>query len=137
MIGAIGGLVMAVVTVFKKEWAAVTAPMYALLEGLVLESASAMFERVYPSMLMQAVALTFGTAFCMLVLYRSGVIRVTQKFTLGVVAATGGIALFYLVTMQLGLFPCVGSDRLREQSPSIGFQLPGGRCRRPQPDSGF
>lgn len=104
MIGALGGFVLALVTVFKKNWAMVTAPMYALLEGLFLGGISAMFESRYHGIAMQSVALTFGTAFCMLMAYRTGLIRATQKFTLGVVAATGAIALFYLVTMVLGFF---------------------------------
>ncbi len=103
-IGAIGGLVVALVTVFKKNWSPVTAPLYALLEGLFLGAMSAMFELRYPGIAIQAVALTFGTCFCMLMAYRSGLIKVTQKFTLGVVAATGGIAVFYLISMVLSLF---------------------------------
>jgi uncharacterized YccA/Bax inhibitor family protein len=104
MIGGIGGFILALVTVFKQNWAMVTAPAYALLEGLFLGGASALFELRFPGIAMQAVALTFGTAFCMLMAYRSGLIRATQKFTMGVVAATGGIAVFYLITMVLGLF---------------------------------
>jgi uncharacterized YccA/Bax inhibitor family protein len=104
MIGAIGGFILALVTVFKQSWAMVTAPAYALLEGLFLGGASALFELRFPGIAMQAVALTFGVAFCMLMAYRSGLIRATQKFTMGVVAATGGIAVFYLITMVLGLF---------------------------------
>jgi uncharacterized YccA/Bax inhibitor family protein len=103
-IGAIGGLIVALVTVFKKEWSSVTAPIYALLEGLVLGGVSAVLEARYPGVPMQAVALTFGTLFALLLAYRSGVIRVTDKFRLGVVAATGGIMVFYLVTMLLGFF---------------------------------
>jgi uncharacterized YccA/Bax inhibitor family protein len=103
-LGAIGGLVAALVTVFKKEWSPVTAPIYALLEGLVLGSLSAMLEVRFPGIAMESVGLTFGTLVVLLLAYRSGLIPVTQKFKLGVVAATGGIALLYLVTMILGLF---------------------------------
>ena len=103
-IGAIGGFVVALVTTFKKTWSPVTAPIYALLEGLFLGGASAMFELRYPGIAMQAVGLTFGTAFCMLIAYRTGLIRVTEKFKLGVIAATGGIMVFYLITMVLGFF---------------------------------
>jgi uncharacterized YccA/Bax inhibitor family protein len=102
--GAIGGLIMALVTTFKKEWAPVTAPIYALLEGLALGAISALFELRYPGIAMEAVALTFGTCVCMLVAYRTGMIKVTQKFTLGLVAATGGIMVVYLATMVLGFF---------------------------------
>ncbi|HWE52809.1 MAG TPA: Bax inhibitor-1/YccA family protein [Bryobacteraceae bacterium] len=104
MIGAFGGFIVAMVTVFKKEWSPVTAPIYALLEGLFLGSLSAMFEMRYPGIAIQSVALTFGTCFALLMAYRSGLIRPTEKFTLGIVAATGGIALVYVASMILGLF---------------------------------
>ena len=104
MLGSIGGLIFAFVTIFKKEWSAITAPIYALLEGLVLGGLSAMFEMRYPGIAIQAVSLTFGTLFVLLFAYRSGLIRVTQKFRLGIVAATGGIMLFYFAEMLLGFF---------------------------------
>ena len=104
MLGSIGGLIFAFVTIFKKEWSAITAPIYALLEGLVLGGLSAMFEMRYPGIAIEAVSLTFGTLFVLLFLYRTGIIRVTQKFRLGIVAATGGIMLFYFAEMLLGFF---------------------------------
>jgi uncharacterized YccA/Bax inhibitor family protein len=123
MIGAIGGFIVALVTVFKKSWSPVTAPLYALLEGLFLGGVSAMFEVRYPGIAMQAVALTFGTGFCLLMAYRSGLIRATQKFTLGVVAATGGIAVFYVISMVLGLFH-VNVPIINSSSPlGIAFSL--------------
>ena len=102
--GALAGFVVAIVTVFKKKWAAVTAPLYALLEGLVLGGLSAIFEAGYPGIVIQAVGLTFGTLFALLLAYKSGLIRATENFKLGVVAATGGIALVYLATMVLSFF---------------------------------
>jgi uncharacterized YccA/Bax inhibitor family protein len=104
MIGAFGGFIAALVTIFKKEWSPVTAPIYALLEGLFLGSLSAMLEVRYPGIAIQSVALTFGTCLAMLLAYRSGLIRATEKFKLGIVAATGGIALIYLASMLLGFF---------------------------------
>ncbi len=104
VLGIIGGLVLALVTVFKKQWAGVTAPLYAAVEGLALGGISAFFEMQYPGIVVQAVALTFGVAFAMLAVYRARIIRVTQSFRLGVAAATGGIALVYLVTLVLRLF---------------------------------
>lgn len=103
-LGAIGGFICALVTVFKKEWSPVTAPIYALLEGLVLGGISAVFELRYPGIAVQAVGLTFGTLFVLLMAYSSRMIRVTDKFRLGIVAATGGIMLFYLAEMLLGFF---------------------------------
>ena len=104
LVGGIGGFIVALVTIFKKTWAPVTASIYALLEGLVLGGISAMFELHYPGIAIQAVSLTFGTLAVLLLVYRSGLIPVTQNFKLGVVAATGGIALFYFVTIILGFF---------------------------------
>lgn len=103
-LGGIGGLVVAFVTIFKKEWAPVTAPIYALLEGLVLGGISAVFNMRYPGVAMEAVGLTFGTLFALLLAYKAGLIKVTRTFTLGVVAATGGIMLFYFAEMILGFF---------------------------------
>jgi uncharacterized YccA/Bax inhibitor family protein len=104
MVGAFGGFILAMVTIFKKEWAPVTAPLYALCEGLFLGSLSAVMEMRFPGIAIESVALTFGTCFCLLAAYRSGMIRATEKFTLGIVAATGGIALVYFASMILGMF---------------------------------
>jgi uncharacterized YccA/Bax inhibitor family protein len=103
-VGGIGGFIVALVTIFKKAWSPVTAPIYALLEGLVLGSASAMLELRFPGIAMQAVGLTFGTLVAFLLAYRSGLIRATEKFKIGIVAATGGIAVFYLIQFVLGFF---------------------------------
>ena len=103
-IGGIGGFIVAMVTIFRKEWSPVTVPIYSLLEGLALGSISALFELRYPGIAMQAVGLTFATLFVLLIAYHTGLIRVTEKFKLGVVAATGGIAVFYLVQFVLGFF---------------------------------
>lgn len=104
MLGAIGGFVIALITVFNKKAAPVTAPMYAVCQGLLLGGISTYFEAVYPGIVFQAVLLTFGTLGGLLLAYTSRMIRVTEKFKLGVFAATGGIAVFYLVSLLLRLF---------------------------------
>jgi uncharacterized YccA/Bax inhibitor family protein len=104
MIGAFGGLIVALVTVFKKAWSPVTAPVYAVFEGLLLGGISAIFEAQFPGIVIQAVALTFGTLLCLLMAYKTGLIKATENFKLGVVSATGAIALFYFVTIILGFF---------------------------------
>lgn len=102
--GAIGGLIFALVTIFKKEWSPVTAPLYAACEGLVLGGISALMELRFPGIVVQAVALTAGTLLCLLLAYRSGLIRATENFKLGIVAATGAVAMIYLATIVLGFF---------------------------------
>ena len=106
-IGVLGGFIMAIVTVFKKEWAPITAPLYAFLEGLVI----------------QAAGLTFGTLFAMLLAYQSGLIRATEKFKMGVVAATGGIAIVYLVAFGLSFFGIQPSFLYSNSLLSIGVSL--------------
>ena len=102
--GVIGGFIVALVTIFKKQWSPVTAPLYAVLEGLAIGGISAFFEAQFPGIVIQAVALTFGTLLCLLFVYKSGIIKVTENFRMGVVAATGGIALIYVITIVLGFF---------------------------------
>ncbi|TWI07372.1 Bax inhibitor-1/YccA family protein [Aerolutibacter ruishenii] len=104
LVGGLGGFVVSLVTIFKKTWAPVTAPLYAALEGLFIGAISAMFELKFPGIVMQAVGLTFGTLAALLLAYRSGLIKATENFKLGVVAATGGIALLYLVNIGMGFF---------------------------------
>ncbi|HYK10937.1 MAG TPA: Bax inhibitor-1/YccA family protein [Gemmatimonadales bacterium] len=102
--GAIGGLIVAFATVFRPQWAPLTAPLYAALEGLALGGVSAMYATAIPGILVQAVALTFGTLFVMLLAYRSRVIRVTPRFRLVMGIAMSAILLYYVATMVLGLF---------------------------------
>lgn len=102
--GAIGGFILALITVFKQQWAPITAPLYALLEGLFIGGLSALAELRFPGIVIQAVGLTFGTCLALLIAYTSGLVKATENFKLGVMAATGGIALVYLVSIVLGLF---------------------------------
>jgi uncharacterized YccA/Bax inhibitor family protein len=104
LVGVVGGLITAMVTVFKKEWSPITAPVYAVLEGFALGGISAIFEARYEGIVIQAVALTFGTAGCLLIAYKSGIIKATENFKLGVFAATGGIGLVYLIGWIMSFF---------------------------------
>jgi len=123
MVGVFGGFIIAMVTIFKKEWAPVSAPLYALFEGLFLGGFSALMELSYPGIVMQAVALTFGTLFALLLAYKSGMIKVTDNFRLGIIAATGGIALVYFMSLILGLFK-INMPFIFSSGPiGIGFSL--------------
>lgn len=102
--GLFGGLIAAFVTIFKKEWAAYTAPIYALLEGLFIGGISAIFEASYPGIAMQATLLTFGAMAMMLFLYKTGIIQVTEKFRMGIFIATGAVGLIYFVSIILSFF---------------------------------
>jgi uncharacterized YccA/Bax inhibitor family protein len=104
LLGLVGGLVVAMVTIFKKEWSPFTTPLYAALEGLVLGAISQMYEQKFEGIVPLAVGLTMGTLGALLLAYTSRLIKVTENFRLGVFAATGAIALFYLVGFVLRLF---------------------------------
>lgn len=103
-IGTIGGFVVAMITIFVKTISPYTAPLYAALEGLAIGSISAFYESIFPGIAMQSAALTFGTLFCMLIAYRSGAIKATERFKLAVVSATGAICLLYIVNLVLLYF---------------------------------
>ncbi len=123
MIGAIGGLITAIVTIFNKRIAAITAPIYVVFEGLAMGALSALFDAKYPGIAITAVGLTIGTLAVMLFAYRTGLIKATENFKLGVVAATGGIFVFYMISFVLGFFgvtvPMIHSNGMM----GIGFSL--------------
>jgi uncharacterized YccA/Bax inhibitor family protein len=101
LIGVFGGLALALIMAFKKQWSPYLAPAYALLEGLFVGSVSAYYDYVnqekYPGLVMQAVALTLLVALVMYVVYRYRIIKVTQKFKSVIIVATSALMLFYLV----------------------------------------
>ncbi len=121
-VGAIGGFVLALVTIFKSEWSYITAPIYAVLEGLFLGGISAMFNAMLPGIVFQAIGLTFGIAFFLLIAYRTGIIKATAKLKRGIIIATGGVAVFYLVSM-IGSFFGGGINLGSMGLMGIGIQL--------------
>jgi uncharacterized YccA/Bax inhibitor family protein len=121
--GAIVGLITALVICFKHTWSPALAPVYALAEGLFLGGVSASFEAQYPGIVIQAVGGTFGTLFGLLLAYMSGLIKATENFKLGIVAATGGIFLVYLISM-IGSFFGFPIPYIHSAGPiGIGFSL--------------
>ena len=125
MLGFIGGFIMAIVTIFKKTWAPYTVSGYALLEGLALGGISRIFEAQYPGIASQAIFLTFGILAALLVAYKTGIIKPTENFKLGVFAATGGIAIMYLISFFMSIFGS-GMSIMNPNNASmmsIGFSL--------------
>lgn len=104
IVGSILGFITAIITVFKMSWAPVTTPIYALLEGGIIGLLSAFMETLFPGIVIQAAALTFGVLLLMLALYRYRIIKVTEKLRMGIIVATGAIVLIYLVTWILSFF---------------------------------
>lgn len=122
--GAIGGFILAMITIFKKAWSPYTAPMYAALEGLFLGGISAIFEYQYPGIVIQATGLTLGTLASLLVLYKLGIIKPTENFRLMIVSATMGIAVLYLISMIMNMFGSSGIGFIHSNGLfGIGFSL--------------
>tara|TARA_A100001015_G_scaffold67757_1_gene75063 strand:+ start:117 stop:878 length:762 start_codon:yes stop_codon:yes gene_type:complete len=102
--GCILGFVVAIFTIFKKQYAPITVPIYALFQGLFLGGISFMYGQMFEGIVHNAVLLTVTILLSLLLAYRSGVIKATENFKLGVFAATGGIALFYLISFIASFF---------------------------------
>ena len=119
----IGGFIVAIITVFKKEWAPITVPVYAILEGGLLGGVSFMYNSLYDGIVTNAIFLTVGILLSLLTAYRSGYIKATENFKLGVFAATGGIAIVYLINFIMSFFgSSMGVMQIDNASPmSIGF----------------
>lgn len=98
------GLALAIAIIFKKQWAPALTPVYVMCEGLFLGVISKVFNAQYQGIALTAVILTFGILACMLVIYQSGLIRVTEHFRMAVAAATGAIAVYYIFNLLFGLF---------------------------------
>ena len=102
--GAIGGIVLALITIFRPTSAGTTAPLYAASQGLFLGGITVIFEAQFPGIAIQAIGLTFGTLASLLVCYKTGVIKPTENFRLMIVSATAGIALLYIVNIAMMVF---------------------------------
>lgn len=102
--GLIGGGICSLICVFVPRWSPLLAPLYAAGEGLALGGISSLVEMRYPGIAFQAMTATFGTLASLLFAYSTRLIKVTENLKLGIVAATGGIALMYLASFVLGIF---------------------------------
>jgi uncharacterized YccA/Bax inhibitor family protein len=106
-------------THFKRHLSAITVPIYAALEGLFLGGISTMFEQLYPGIVSQAIFITFGILASLLIAYKSGLIKPTENFKLGVAAATGGIAFIYMISWIMSFWG--GSIPLIHSSSTFGI----------------
>ena len=102
--GAILGLIIVVVASFKPHLSPTLAPLYAGVEGLFVGGITAMYAGLYAGIVFQAVTLTIAILFMMLFIYKTGIIKVTNKFRTGVVMATGGVLIVYLLSWVLRMF---------------------------------
>jgi uncharacterized YccA/Bax inhibitor family protein len=125
--GAIGGLILALVVMFKPQWAGYITPAYGILEGLFIGGISAffnaMFANSYPNIILHAVGLTLGVAVAMFFLYNFRIITVTNKLRSIIMSATMGIGLFYLIVWIAGMFGFEMGFAFDSSPLSIGISL--------------
>jgi uncharacterized YccA/Bax inhibitor family protein len=119
--GALAGFVVALVLTFKPKLSRILAPIYAIAQGVFVGAISKVFNTAYDGIVLQAVGITVGVFVVMLVLYRTGVIRVTDKMRRTIIGATMGVALFYGVSFLASLFGANISFFNSSSSLSIGF----------------
>ena len=121
--GAIAGFVVVMIAAYRPQNSAILAPIYAAFEGLFVGGISAMYASFYNGIVFQAVTLTMGVFFIMLFIYKSGIIKVTNKLRTGVIMATGAIALVYIVSFVLSFFG-INMPLLHSTGPlGIGISL--------------
>ena len=123
--GVIGGFILALVTIFKKQWSPYTVPLYSVLEGLALGGISAIYNSMYTGIVQQAIFLTFGIFCALLFAYKTGFIKPTENFKLGVFAGTAGIGVVYLANFVMSFFGGGLSIMSIENASmmSIGFSI--------------
>ncbi len=121
--GMIGGLIFFFATVFKKPWAAVTAPLYSACQGVMLGAISNIYNLGYPGLVVQAIGLTFAATALMLFLYATGIIKVTGRLAAGITAATGALALFYIGSMIFSMFGMHGGTALIRGTSVLGIGI--------------
>lgn len=102
-IGMFGGMGVMMYTMYKPEVAQYTGPFYAALKGLFVGAVSAMYAAQFGGIVFQAVMLTFGTLLTMLVIYKTGIIKVTDKFRAVITMATGAIMIAYLISFIMSM----------------------------------
>ena len=100
-VGAGGGFIALLVGVFKTHLSPIVAPIYAAFEGLFVGTISAYYASAFNGIVLQAFTLTMAILFLMLFLYKSGLIKVTQKFRTGVIMATGAVVVVYILSFAL------------------------------------
>ncbi|MEM0543032.1 Bax inhibitor-1/YccA family protein [Flavobacterium sp. j3] len=121
--GAIVGFILVLIATFKPQYSTFLAPGYAIFEGLFIGGISAIFEVMYPGIVIQAVSCTFVTFMVCFGLYKYEIVKVNEKFRSVVIAATLAIATYYLITWLLTLFTSFQPVHYGNSLMSIGISV--------------
>ncbi|CAN5710642.1 Bax inhibitor-1/YccA family protein [soil metagenome] len=104
LVGVGIGFACVIALYFKPAWAKVLGPVYALAQGFFVGAISRAYESFERGIVLQAVGATIATFVVMLVLYRTRIIKVTNRFRKIVIGATLGIMVMYLASFVFRLF---------------------------------
>ena len=121
--GAIAGLVLVLIASFKPQYSTFLAPGYAIFEGLFIGGISAIFEAMYPGIVIQAVGATFVTFIVCFALYKYEVVKVTEQFKSIVIASTLAIATYYVISWLLSMFTSFQPVHYGNSWMSIGISV--------------
>lgn len=121
--GAVVGLILVVVASFKPHLSGYLAPGYAFFEGLFIGAVSAIFEAMYPGIVIQAVGATFTTFLVCFLLYKYQIVKVTERFKSIVIGATITIAIYYVITWLLSMFTSFQPVQYGNSLLSIGISV--------------
>ncbi|ATY14714.1 hypothetical protein CU254_33090 [Amycolatopsis sp. AA4] len=120
--GLVVGLVVSLVIIFKHKPSGPLTLVYSGAEGLFLGALSGLFEVFLPGIALQALIGTAGVFVAMLVVYKTGAVKVTPKLTKWIVGAVAGAAILMLVNLITAVF--FGFNPLRDGGPiAIVFSL--------------
>lgn len=102
--GALIGFVLAMVVIFKRKISPPLIIGYALAEGVFLGAITGVFNQYYPGIAAQAIVGTLGVFGGMLVIYKTGAIRVTPRLTKMIIGGVVGVAVLMLFNLVMSLF---------------------------------
>jgi uncharacterized YccA/Bax inhibitor family protein len=119
LVGLVGGIITYIILMFNMSLVKFLAPVYVAFQGLFLGAVSAFFEKSYPGIASQAIVFTTATLLGVLMIYKSGLIKVTDKLRTGVFAAGGAIMMIYVCSWIMSMFG--GTMPIIHSSSMIGI----------------
>lgn len=121
--GAIVGMILAMITIFRGKPSAPLTLAYSAVEGVFLGALTGVVSLAYPGIALQALAGTAGVFIAMLVVYKTGAVKVTPKLTKWIIGAMGGALALMVINLLLS-FVIPGGLGIRSGGPlSIIFSL--------------
>ena len=123
IVGVLVGLGCAIFLAFKPHLAKILGPIYALAQGFAVGAISKAYDATWDGIVVQAAGATLAVFLVMLVLYRTEVIKVTDKFRRTVIFATLGVMVLYGVSLLFSLFGATPTFLSEPSALGIGLSV--------------